>query len=232
MTVQRKKREGAAVDPADIVAYLNEHPDFFEKHSELAETLAIPHSSGGAVSLIERQVSVLRDQNKKLRRQMQELVEIARDNDRLFGHLQSLTLALLEAEDLDATFAAVYDQLRHGFGAHAVALRFFNLPASALSERAEFISDDQPIKAAFDKILGGSKPVCGRFEPAQLRMLFGEGAEEYKSAALIPLGRRDERIGLLAVASQDPSHFRAGMSTLFLGYLGETVTAAVERFGR
>ncbi|MFT7300755.1 MAG: hypothetical protein ACI89Z_001219, partial [Porticoccus sp.] len=41
-----------------IKSYLQAHPSFFENHPDLLELISLPHESGAAVSLVERQVSV------------------------------------------------------------------------------------------------------------------------------------------------------------------------------
>ena len=55
--------------------YLLHNPDFFERHAELLGTLRLPHQSGAAVSLVERQVSVLRQKDLKHERKLKELLE-------------------------------------------------------------------------------------------------------------------------------------------------------------
>ena len=63
--------------------YLAAHPNFFEGHANLLNSLQLPHAAGGAVSLVERQVSVLRQKDLKLEKQLKELIGIARANDLL-----------------------------------------------------------------------------------------------------------------------------------------------------
>lgn len=54
---------GGGLDENEVADFLRAHPDFFERHLALLSELVVPHSSrGGAVSLLERQVGVLRDQ--------------------------------------------------------------------------------------------------------------------------------------------------------------------------
>ena len=80
--------------------FLAAHPDFFERHSTLLGSLILPHASGAAVSLVERQVSVLRQKELKLKRQLKELIEVARENDVLAAEIHELTLQLMSADDL------------------------------------------------------------------------------------------------------------------------------------
>jgi uncharacterized protein YigA (DUF484 family) len=105
--------------------YLAAHPDFFERHSTLLSSLNLPHASGGAVSLVERQISVLRQKDLKLERQLKELIEVARANDTLAAKIHELTLQLLATTDLQKTIAAIEEAMRSGFGAdHAVLVLF------------------------------------------------------------------------------------------------------------
>ena len=97
--------------------FLAANPDFFERHTPLLGTLRLPHVTGGAVSLVERQVSVLRQKDVKLERRLRELVEVARANDRLAGKIHALALELLAAKSLSGTLAAIEQALRVGFGA-------------------------------------------------------------------------------------------------------------------
>ena len=84
MSTQRKP-EFIEEDPTEdaIHDYLQANPDFFERHNELLTSLRLPHGSGAAVSLVERQVSVLRQKDLKLERKLKDLIEVARINDTL-----------------------------------------------------------------------------------------------------------------------------------------------------
>ncbi len=229
MNMQRRDRVGELPGEEQVVAYLREHPDFFSRYPKLVSELNIPHPVEGAVSLIEYQVSVLRDENRKLRSQLHELVDIARDNDRLFARLQRLYLALLETVAIEDVLDTVHDHLRRGFECQAVALRLFR-GETLLEGRPEYVPEDHPGLGRFHNLLQQGRAVCGRLNGEQLDFLFGPAGEGLGSVALIPLtdATRDP-IGLLAVGSSDPRRFRAGMSTVFLGYLGEAVSAAILR---
>ena len=77
-----------------IAAYIIAHPDFFNRHPDALAAIDIPHPTGDAVSLIERQVRTLRDQTADYRRQLEDLIGVARENDALAKRLHRLTLAL------------------------------------------------------------------------------------------------------------------------------------------
>lgn len=230
MTVRYGNRDAGrpGVSEADVAAYLRAHEDFFEHNPELLAELRVPHHAGSAISLIERQVAVLREQNHQLRRQLQELISIARDNDRLVARLHQMTLVLVDAGDLDTLITALYEQLRQHFTADLIGLKLFK-PAGVINDRSEYIASGHPDSEAFEGLLARGKPACGRFNARQLRFIFGDRANDVKSAAVLPLGVAPDRLGLLGVASFDPTRFHAGMSTAFLTHMGEVVGALTRR---
>ena len=99
-----------------VARYLEEHPDYFQRHPELLARITLMHAVGGrAVSLIERQVQVLRDQSRNLQRQLRELLGNARDNDALTDRLHRLALAMVDGRTLDDALDAAGDILRQEF---------------------------------------------------------------------------------------------------------------------
>ena len=80
--MSQQKSEAAlreSISEEAIAAYLLSHPDFFERHSSLLLKLRLPHQTSGlTVSLVERQVSVLRQRNSQLERQLQDLIAVAK----------------------------------------------------------------------------------------------------------------------------------------------------------
>ncbi len=63
------KLDDSGPSEAEIADYLQNNADFFERHATLLTKLKLPHSRGNAtVSLVERQVSALREKNQALKR--------------------------------------------------------------------------------------------------------------------------------------------------------------------
>lgn len=217
----------------DVQDYLSQHPDFFERHSALLGTLRLPHVAGGTVSLVEKQVSVLRQKDLKLERQLKDLLKVARANDILSAKIHQLTLRLLHAADLPSTLTAIEESLRTGFDADQSILVLFADPADFADVVVgrfflPVARDDEAVKA-FDTFLQGSGPRCGQVRDAQRDFLFGKETDEIGSAAMIPLGKKSS-LGFLAIGSVDAERFHPGMSIDFLTRLGELVAEALKRF--
>jgi len=213
-------------DEAGVVEFLGRNPRFFDTHPEVLAQIEVGHQAVGAVSLIERQVAVLRDQATQLRGRIKELAEIARDNDALIAKLHRLNLELVKCGNLDAYFTVLIQGLEENFGADAASVRL--LVDAGAGSRPELVGRSVSGWQLFESILARRKPVCGRFNTQQLEFLFGSRAEPIKSVAVVPIADL-QAVGLIAVGSVDPERFRAGMSTAYLCYLGEMAHAVLQR---
>ena len=124
---QSASTESTPIEAADIETYLKAHPDFFEHYPHTLALMQVTHAdTGKAISLIERQVSLLRDQNRGLERKLSELVQIARENEQLSRQLHDFASELLTAQSLSDVIAVVQDKIRELFNTDFVALRLLN----------------------------------------------------------------------------------------------------------
>ena len=234
MSTQRKPEfVEEEVSEEAVRYYLEQHPDFFERNSALLDQLELPHAAGGAVSLVERQVSRLRQKELKMQRQLNELVDVARDNDRLSAKIHEMTLQLLAANDLQATISVLEEAMRSGFGADQAVLVHFGDPAmfediSAGRFFRVVARKDDALKP-FETFLEGSGPRCGQARDSQRNYLFHDDADEIGSVALVPIGDKAQ-IGFLAIGSADADRFHPGMSIDFLARVGDLVAGALKRY--
>lgn len=225
MSTQRKRGiVEESIDEASVAAYLQQHPEFFETHTELLANLRLPHPTGDAVSLVERQLSILRQQNRQLERKLVDLVEVARANDQLVERMQRLTIALFDAEDVDGVVQAVFEQLRDGFGADQCTMVSFDprVPAPARGAKR---GDTELAK--FSGFLEARRPVLGKLKPEQLDYLFGAAAG-IGSAVLVPIGERAEH-GFLGIGSHRAEQFNPTMGTVYLARMGVLIGLALRR---
>jgi uncharacterized protein YigA (DUF484 family) len=209
--------------------YLEEHPDFFHRHPDALARLQLRHETDGpAVSLIERQVRVLREENASLSRQLNELVAIARENDVLAARLHRFALAMADSASLDDVFDNAHEMLRREFKLDAVAIVCKGEAPPAFA-RPEFVGEDPRLRAVLEQH-GGPKPACGAgFDESLMRYLFAERAAEVRSAALIALGS-SPTVGLLALGAHDPHRFHVAMGTVYLAKLGDILMHSIARF--
>lgn len=230
MSIQQKPGHiDERISEKDVAQYLRQHPDFFENNTALLTELSIPHLAGGAISLVERQVQVLRKQNKKLARQLEELIKIARENDKLGKQVFHLTLALMSARDLGRMFALLRESLRRDFNVDVMALRLMASPKQhEYANRAEFCDADQ-LRFLFEKCLKEGRPLCGRVQGEQKQYLFGDDAERVKSLVLLPLND-GASFGLLALGSEDEVRFQPGMGTLYLSQMSAIISKTLLNF--
>ena len=203
-----------------IAEYIIAHPDFFTRHPDALAAIDIPHPTGDAVSLVERQVRTLREQSQNYRGQLEELVSVARENDALAKRLHRLTRALIETRSFDEVLNTLQDELRDQFKADSVEMKLF------ASEQIEAHAHE-PGPALFSDFLERARTNCGQLDKAQLEYLFGPQAGETGSAALIPL-TAPPLAGVLAIGSRDPERFHEGKSVDFLQRLAEVVSATLQ----
>lgn len=206
-----------------IATYLSQHSDFFIQHADVLATLAIPHDTGGAVSLVERQVRVLREENQKYRTQLEGLVQIARENDNIASRLHHLTLALIETQGTDGILNTLQDAMRELLNADAVAMKLFD--SQALAEHRQEFSP-----AMFQDFLDNDRPSCGELAKQQVDYLFGEQGGGIRSVALIPV-RSANLVGVVAIGSRDAQRFNLNKSVDFLQRLGEIISAKLGLVG-
>lgn len=229
-------KEQAIDDPdfseSDVASYLRRHPDFFERHIPLLRSLRIPHQSGSAtVSLVERQVSVLRQRNDELERRLTELVDVAKVNNRLVDNIHELAVSFLRIEGVDDRLEALENALREDFRAERAVLVVFLDPTRPEVARPGFVKiidrEDKSLKA-FSTFLRSARSRCGPLRDRQKELLFGRDADSIASAAMVPIGKEGQ-VGFLTVGSKDANQFHPGQSVDFLARLGELVEIALKQ---
>jgi uncharacterized protein YigA (DUF484 family) len=225
---------GVEVDslPEEVIAeYLQHNPDFFERHAGLLTRLKLPHGRGpSTVSLVERQVLVLREKNEKAEAQLHELIAVARANDALADKIHKLSRRLIHARTAAAVADALESSLREDFGASEWLMLLAPSAESGFhqlsSRHLRIVDAAAPELKMFDTLFSSGKPRCGQIRDSQRDFLFGAGTIEIGSAALVPLGPQASA-GLLAIGSPDTERFHPAMSTEFLARIGELVSEAV-----
>lgn len=236
MSKQPVRGADGSVDEAQIADYLVTHPEFFERHASVLARLKLPHHQRGtaAISLVERQVLVLREKHATLENKLHELIENGRANDAIVDRVHRLTRRLLRARDASGLVAAVEASLREDFGASRWVILVTGPAPTRLAELANphvrIVPRDSAELRIFETFFESGRPRSGQIRDTQRDYLFGADGHSVGSTVLIPLGERGS-LGLLAIASPDTERYLPTMSTDFLVRIGEIITEAVAARG-
>lgn len=216
-----------AFDEQEVAAYLRTQPDFLLRHPELLEQLEINHSAGSAVSLIERQVDLLRGKNLRLEDRLNHLLSNAAENERRASSVHRLARTLIRAPSLAAVIAGLKSCMREDFGIDEV---FVGVNASLYKRNdIECFAPLEPegvLVRALDNFLRTRLIECGPIDAARAKLLFPKAEEPVLSAAIVPL-EKEKSLGLLALGSKDTERFQPRQGKLFLEMTAELVAAAL-----
>jgi len=149
-------------------------------------------------------------------------LDIARENDALFGRMQQLTTALIDARCVEDVFATLDDTLKACFGAEFFAIRIVAEGDTDFPISHVVWDKESELLDSFKRVFDSQKIKCGHPTHAQAEALFSDQAPKVKSIALIPM-KIDKQDGILAIGSEDADRFHPTMGNLFLAHLGELV---------
>ena len=211
----------------ELISLIRENTDILQRHPELLAVLDVPHDTGKAVSLIERQVFVLREKNQAQETRLRELMDVARDNERLAQSRHGLALNLLSSRDLDDVVSMVLDVLSNELAADYAVVKLFSEDKQCIEQSAGLYVDiDDDALTVFKTMLQHKNTVCGKATKEQKEFLFTDAADRIKSAAIIPLVA-GANLGLIGLGSNDIDRFNPSMGTDFLAQIGELISASL-----
>lgn len=222
MTEQTASSLPLLEEEAQIVDYLRSHPDFFLRHEDVLQDLRLPHPSGRAISLVERQLHLFREQRDTLQKELVDLIGIARHNDRLFEKSKRLLMQLLEADGLSELSMVLDDSIRNDFGLDAVSLLLLDPVAEVPGGVIHRVALEQA-QALLGDLLEAPRAVCGALRAEQMQFLFPQQSRRILSVALIPL-RGPGLLGVFAIGSVTHQYFDSSMGSLFLSYISDTLS--------
>jgi len=192
-----------------IVSYLQDHPEFFNRHPELIASLRINDAQRGAVSLVERQQQVLRQKVHSLEEEITQLMSVANHNEQLFGLYSDIYIRLLDCQSadeiLDCLFQATTELLSLS------DLKLWLVDAKEFSHKSLVTTNCQEI---LDNKLAKEDYYFGRLNQSEQALIFSNAT--VGSVVLVKLTHIDETLGFLAISSEDAEHFDPRMDTLLI----------------
>lgn len=221
------KTEAPVMNEAEVAAYLKARPDFFARYPDLLETIELAHKTGSAVSLIEKQVDILRAKNTRLEERLSRLLEAARENEKRADQVHKLARTLVRAPSLAGVVAGLRQCMRDDFGIDEV---FVGLnPSYYKRHDIEGLTPVEPegkIAKGFENFFRTRLIECGPISEAKAKLLFAKSEPLPQSAAIVPL-EKEKHLGMLAFGSKDAERFQPRQGKLFLEMTAELMAAAV-----
>lgn len=220
-----------ALTDEQVADYLRQNPDFLANRPTLLANMNLPHQpGGGTVSLVERQVSVLRERNMDMRHRLNILLNNARNNDTLFEKTKRLILNLLDTNQLDDCLDALFYSFQSEYDIHYTQLllitsdkHYFPVPAN---KQARLINNEMA-EEHLSSIVHNHKAICGQLDADEQAFIFRNHANAIGSTAITPLVLDNQLIAILAVANRDPHYYRSSMNTLFLNFIAEVLSRLI-----
>jgi uncharacterized protein YigA (DUF484 family) len=225
MTKSAAQAEGKAaatkIDDTLVAEYLEKHRDFFTNREDLLQDMELPHQNGQAISLVEKQVSLLRERGTATRKKLDEFVESANQNNEIFNKCSDLVLNLMDAEEPDEFFKALENSFMQDFDCKAYSLIIFSDTPHQINHFTTTVSE-MAAKEYIGSLIRAKQPTLGVLRPAEQDFLFRHKSESVKSAAVLSV-RKNRQIALLAIGSEDANYFQPGMGTLFIGFIADAL---------
>lgn len=210
----------------EVATFLREHPQFLVQRPDLLTSLTLAHPTGGkAVSLIERQIDLMREKNRALEYKLTTLVRTAQENEAIANKLHSFTRALLLAQGKANLPDSLQQSLRSLFSIPQTALRMWEV-----DEAFQNLECAQPVAVEVITLANSMKtPYCGPNSDFLAASWLVDGGTSARSVAMIPLraGANPNAFGMLVLGSSDPERFTSDMGTAFLERIGELASAGM-----
>ena len=229
------QNENHVLSDETIANYLANNPDFFRRHPTILADMSLPHNSGNATSLIERQVAILRERGIQTRHKLGELIEAAKENDTLLNTTQSLVIDLINADSLNTIFALLQTQLHKKFAVESASVMLITDGNIGDNQAIgnNFIQSMSNAEQNIAGILDNSQSLCGTLRESEAEFIFNDTKFAVGSAAIatkkIERNNNENIIVMLAVAHHNADHYNSDTGTLFLDYLCDILTALVKR---
>jgi diguanylate cyclase (GGDEF)-like protein len=182
------------------------------------------------------QVDEVGRENDELKKRLAEMTAEASNNETIMKRTQARELTLLRADTLSQLLHAMVDGFRESYSLDAVSLVLLDPQHEVRHLLVAGGDRPEEFKRIFfvDSLVGLApqlavlhKPWLGPFVGADHHLLF-PGIPNLKSAALVPLPRKDRATGALCFGSHEASRFTRHHGTDFLSHLGAVAAVCIE----
>ena len=110
----------------EVAEYLILNPEFLVDNPEVLSSLKVVHDSGAAVSLIQKQIEILRENYNTTSNSLLNFLEEAKNNEKIFSLTKRLTLELINTSRIEEVVSITEKAFKKTFKQLTVSLFFLN----------------------------------------------------------------------------------------------------------
>ncbi|MBV7388011.1 DUF484 family protein [Pasteurellaceae bacterium TAE3-ERU1] len=214
------------ISESAVAAYLKAHPEFFQRHQALLDSLEIHHHEKGVLSLVEAKLQRQREQLAMQEYELSTLRTIAEHNERMFFSLLPLQERLSKSKTFSQGMAALQE-----WTTALGLLKGTVLVFRDSWEASEAIPSENWLdRSAFEIIrlerFGLKRHYLGKLTHREKTLMFLPEDFPLGSVAFCLLGKRQSKkpyTAVLVFSARDERHFHPGQDTTFLQQLAEVV---------
>ncbi len=212
---------------AQVVDYLQRHPDFLVRHAELLDAQQAPSRRQGPGVLDLQQVMVerLRRDVARLRTEQDDLLANSRDNLSTQERVHRAALALLAARSFEHLIETVMTDLAVVLDVDVVSL----CVEASEGRKRRSVEGVQLLPAGMvGELLGNGRDTLLRDDVEGDPRIFGAAAGLVRSDALLRItASQVAPVGLLAFGTRHPGYFNPGQGTELLAFLARVLEHAI-----
>ena len=213
-----------SLNEKEVEQFLLLNPDFLSKNSHILNALEIVHETGGAVSLIQKQVELLRENYNSTSNNLLGLIEIAKNNESIFLRTKDLILDLILCKNSIDIISLAERRFEGQFQADKCKLLFFrenlNLPKGR-------IIDPKEAHGVFGKKYNAVDIYCGSINKKESNYIFKKKSGIVE-CVLVPI-KSPDCPGLLALGSKKEGVYSNDYDSMFLEFVAQVLANLIER---
>ena len=213
-----------SLNEKEVEQFLLLNPDFLSKNSHILNTLEIVHETGGAVSLIQKQVELLRENYNSTSNNLLGLIEIAKNNESIFLRTKDLILDLILCKNSIDIISLAERRFEGQFQADKCKLLFFrenlNLPKGR-------IIDPKEAHGVFGKKYNAVDIYFGSINKKESNYIFKKKSGIVE-CVLVPI-KSPDCPGLLALGSKKEGVYSNDYDSMFLEFVAQVLANLIER---
>jgi len=225
MKSEMKKGNKSSINDLLIKEFLLVNPNYLVDNPDILNALNITHESGIAVSLIQKQVELLRSDLHIANEKLRSLINIAKTNESLLEVSKKLTLDLLSTRDISMVIQILETTFISELDATQCKVYFFS-PIKSKKLPLGRIKDEL-FANYIEELLKSRDKFYGDLDKESMYKIF-EPTPDIKEVILIKLNCISTS-GVVAIGSNVKGKYDATKATTFLDFIIRILSKIIDR---